>query len=167
MVNKPYISLQGFEKLTLQIKSLKQQADDLTRQMKENRENETGDESENVEMIRLMGEREAISEKYAELEEFCASCNVVDIEKLPEETKIVRFATTVKLLDINTDKHYTYTIMGDKEASPRDNIISYLSPIGKALMNEHVENIVSIETPSGERELEILSISRHGIKKGA
>lgn len=161
MVTKPYISRMGFEKLSHKIQRLKHQAYNITLLLKENRENENGDESDNVEMIRLMSEREAISEKYAALEGFCATCNVVDISSLPEERDVVKFGTTIKLLDIHTETFYTYTILGDREAEPRDSVISYLSPIGMALMNESVGSIVSIDTPLGERELEVLEVFRH------
>lgn len=161
MGNKPYISLNGYKKITEDIRLLREQADQVVQQIKENRETETGDESENVEMIRLMAERESISEKFHNLEIFLSSCQVVDIESLPDEREVVRFGTKVKLLDLHTKKKFTYLILGDRESSVRDNIISYLSPLGKALMNERIGNIISFDTPSGERELEILEISRH------
>ncbi|EGR2229474.1 hypothetical protein DZF79_14710 [Vibrio parahaemolyticus] len=161
MGNKPYISLNGYNKITEDIRLLREQADQVVQQIKENRETETGDESENVEMIRLMAERESISEKFHELETFLSSCQVVDIESLPDEREVVRFGTTVKLLDLDTEKKFTYQILGDRESSVRDNIISYLSPLGRALMNERIGNIISFDTPSGERELEILELSRH------
>lgn len=161
MGKKPYISLNGYNKITEDIRLLREQADQVVQQIKENRETETGDESENVEMIRLMAERESISEKFHNLETFLSSCQVVDIESLPDEREVVRFGTKVKLLDLDTEKKFTYQILGERESSVRDNIISYLSPLGKALMNERIGNIISFDTPSGERELEILEISRH------
>lgn len=161
MVTKPYISLEGYHKLKLEIASLREKAADLVQRIKENRENETGDESDNVEMINLMSERESISEKFAELEQFLASCNVIDLENLPDETKVVRFGTTVTLLDLDTEKKFTYKILGERESSLKDNIISYTSPLGKALMNEAVGNTISFDAPKGERELEILSVKRH------
>lgn len=161
MVTKPYISLEGYHKLKLEISSLREIAADLVQRIKENRENETGDESDNVEMINLMSERESISEKFVDLEQFLASCNVIDLDNLPDETKVVRFGTTVTLLDLDTDKKFTYKILGERESSLKDNIISYTSPLGKALMNEAVGNVVSFDAPKGERELEILSVKRH------
>ncbi|MCM0149196.1 GreA/GreB family elongation factor [Photobacterium galatheae] len=161
MVNKPYISLGGFNKITEEIRILRGKADEVVQQIKDNRETETGDESENVEMIRLMAERESISEKFCELEAFLSSCQVVDIAALPEESEVVRFGTKVRLLELDTEKQFTYTILGERESSVRDHIISHLSPLGRALMNEYVGNIVSFDTPNGERELEILEISRH------
>ena len=163
MVTKFYISLDGFNKLNAEAKTLRDKIDAIVIQIKENKETETGDEFENVEFIQLMAERELVSEKYAELQSFLLSCNTVDIASLPDETNVVKFGTQVKLLDLHTNKKFTYKILGERESNLKDNIISYLSPLGRALMNEQIGNIVSFDAPKGERELEILSISRHNI----
>ena len=161
MTTKFYISLDGFNKLNAEAKSLRDKIDSIVIQIKENKTRETGDEAENVEFIQLMAERELVSEKYAELQNFLIACNTVDVSNLPEENQTVKFGTEVKLLDLHSNKKFTYKILGERESNLKDNIISYLSPIGRALMNEKLGNIVSFDAPKGERELEILSISRH------
>jgi transcription elongation factor GreA len=52
----------------------------------------------------------------------------------------------------------TYAIVGSAEANPGAGRISNESPLGKALMGHRVGEKVVFETPSGEAEVEILSI---------
>ena len=50
-------------------------------------------------------------------------------------TARVSFGTTVFLLNKNTGKDEEYTILGPWESDPDNKIISYMSPLGNALMN--------------------------------
>ena len=52
----------------------------------------------------------------------------------------------------------TYHVVGAKEADPRNGKISNESPIGRALMDHKVDEIVEVETPAGKIKLKILKI---------
>jgi len=52
----------------------------------------------------------------------------------------------------------TYHLVGAKEADPRNGKISYESPIGRALLDHRVGELVEAETPGGKIELKILKI---------
>ncbi|MCJ7716968.1 MAG: transcription elongation factor GreA [Anaerolineales bacterium] len=56
------------------------------------------------------------------------------------------------------DTPETYYMVGSREADPQKNKISHVSPIGKALMEKEVGDIVEIITPGGEFKLKILKI---------
>lgn len=59
----------------------------------------------------------------------------------------------------SNDIQYSYTIVGDYEADPRNKKISQYSPMGKALIGRKVGEKISFETPSGKQEYTILKIS--------
>ena len=52
----------------------------------------------------------------------------------------------------------TYHMVGPKEADPRNGRISYESPIGKALRDHKVGDLVDVETPAGKIKFKILKI---------
>ncbi|MCM2323282.1 MAG: transcription elongation factor GreB [Oligoflexia bacterium] len=55
----------------------------------------------------------------------------------------------------------TYRIVGIDEADVKNGQVSWISPIAKALLNSRVGDAVTLRTPKGEEELEVLSI-RYG-----
>lgn len=52
----------------------------------------------------------------------------------------------------------SYTIVGSAEADPIEGKISNDSPIAKALMGKHVDDVVKLTTPGGDMEVIILEI---------
>jgi transcription elongation factor GreA len=52
----------------------------------------------------------------------------------------------------------TYHVVGPKEADPRNGRISYESPIGRALVDHRVGDVVEVETPAGRLKFRILKI---------
>jgi len=52
-----------------------------------------------------------------------------------------------------------YTLVGPDESEPESGLVSYQSPIGKALMKRKIGDVVLVRRPAGEIELEITSIS--------
>ena len=60
--------------------------------------------------------------------------------------------------DLNTDKEIKYKLVGKDEADINRNLIYFKSPIGKALIGKNCDELVTVETPSGERNFEILKV---------
>ena len=60
--------------------------------------------------------------------------------------------------DLKENKNKTYKIVGRDEADISKNLIYFKSPIGKALIGKNIEDIVIVETPSGEKTFEVLEI---------
>ena len=61
--------------------------------------------------------------------------------------------------DSNTGKKITYQLVGPCESDLERNRISVTSPIGKALIGKCVGDEVSVQTPGGIRDFEIVDIS--------
>ena len=81
------------------------------------------------------------------------------IDPLAQENKDkVFFGATVEYENIDTNQINKIQIVGVPEVEPKDNKISWLSPISKAILGKQVGEIISYESPSGQKEIEIMSI---------
>jgi len=71
-------------------------------------------------------------------------------------TGFVDIGSTVTMTDGN--KESTFTIVGGYESDPNKQTISYLSPIGKALMGKQEKESVAVTVPSGVVTYKVISI---------
>lgn len=74
-----------------------------------------------------------------------------------EGTDQIFFGATVTLLDDRRQEH-TYSIVGMDEIDLARGRVSWISPIAKALMKAREGDVVKLQTPGGERELEIIEV---------
>ncbi len=70
----------------------------------------------------------------------------------------VRFGATVEVCD-EAGTVATYTIVGEDEADPSQGKVSWVSPLGEALLNAETGDEVLWRRPAGPMRLEILRIS--------
>ena len=81
------------------------------------------------------------------------------IDPLEQENKDkVFFGATVEYENLNTNQINQIQIVGVPEVDPKENKISWLSPLSKAILGKQVGEIVTYESPSGQKEIEIMSI---------
>jgi len=116
-----------------------------------------GDLSENAEYSAAKERQSYLHGKLQELENNLAMSNVIDLKNLSCD-KVV-FGSTVNIQDINTEKEICYRLVGPLESDLDRNRISVTSPIGKALIGKCVGDEVSVKTPGGIRDFEIVNIS--------
>ena len=62
--------------------------------------------------------------------------------------------------NIETLEQFTFLIVGPDESDPEEGRISYLSPIGNALMGTEIEGDVEVSTPEGMKYFAVLEIQR-------
>ena len=60
--------------------------------------------------------------------------------------------------DLENKKKVKYRIVGKDEADVAKNLIYFKSPIGKALIGKKINDLLTVKTPSGERNFEILDV---------
>ena len=92
---------------------------------------------------------------------------IQDLEYRLEHAKIIEKAsgdkvdvgTTVTVQYIEDEDEEEYSIVGSMEADPFENKISNESPIGKAIMNKKVGDIISVESPNGSYDIKIVKIA--------
>ena len=91
------------------------------------------------------------------INDLIARANVIDVTKIENDGKVI-FGSTVKLQDLNTEKQISYKLVGQDEADIKKNLIFFKSPIGKALIGKDKGEMVIVNTPSGEKNFEILEV---------
>jgi transcription elongation factor GreA len=74
------------------------------------------------------------------------------------KTDAVNIGTTVRATNLETNQSESFTILGAWDSDPDQGIISYLTPIGQALLNRKVGDVVEFELHDTTRRLRIESI---------
>lgn len=100
-----------------------------------------GDLKENAEYKAAKEEQHMLNLSLTKLQEELNRATVFD--PTTSTTAIVSFATEVTLEDTETKKSVTYTVLGPWESDPENNVISYMSPIGNAIMDKKVDDACS------------------------
>ena len=116
-----------------------------------------GDLSENAEYQSAKQRQEILNAKLAHLRKRLADVAMINFEKIPKDR--VSYGSTVVLHDIQKGAEITYTLVSVEEADIQKGLISTTSPIGKGLLNKQPGDTVSIATPSGVKEFEILKLT--------
>ena len=86
-----------------------------------------------------------------------ADAQVIDATLIEPSGRVI-FGTTVELKDLDERKPVSYKIVGEDEAEVKLGKISVNSPLSRSLVGKSVGDLVKLETPSGSKEYEILSI---------
>lgn len=115
-----------------------------------------GDLSENAEYDAAKNEQGLLEAKIRLIESKLSTAQVVDVSKLSGE-KIV-FGATVELYDCDSGDERTVMIVGEDEANIDQGLINFVSPLARALIGKHVDDVVQVKLPSGQKEYEIRSI---------
>ncbi|WP_147220537.1 transcription elongation factor GreA [Novosphingobium sp. BL-8H] len=137
---------EGYEKLTAEIKALREERPRIVDAIEEARAH--GDLSENAEYHAAKERQGQVEATIADLEDKITRAQIVDPATLSSD-KII-FGATVTLLD-EDDKPVKYQIVGPYEADARVGRISYNSPLGKALIGRKIEEEVEVTVPAGDK----------------
>ena len=82
----------------------------------------------------------------------------IPIDPAAQDGEEVRFGATVDVEDEEGARH-AFTIVGEDEADPENGRISWVSPLGRALLNRRIGDAIRWQRPVGDLELEIISFS--------
>lgn len=145
-VEKMPMLAEGYEKLTAQLRALKEERPKVVDAIEEARAH--GDLSENAEYHAAKERQGHIEASIADLEDKLSRAQIIDPKTLSGD-KVV-FGATVTLLD-EDEKPVTYQIVGQAEADAKSGRISYNSPLGRALIGRRVDDEVEVTVPSGDR----------------
>lgn len=113
-----------------------------------------GDLKENAEYHAAREQQGFVEGRIQEIESKLSHAQVIDISTIPQTDKVV-FGATVDIINLETDETKEYKIVGDDEADIKSGMISYQSPIARALIGKEVGDVVRVNTPGGEVEYEI------------
>ena len=116
-----------------------------------------GDLKENAEYHASREQQAQTESKIIEIGDAIARANVIDITKLDKSDKVV-FGCTVEVVELENSAKKTYKIVGKAEADINQNLIYFRSPIGKALIGKKKNDLITVVTPSGEKNFEITEV---------
>ena len=155
-MNKEPITVEGLEKLKFELRQLKEiKRPQIVAAIAEARSH--GDLKENAEYHAAKEQQAQMESRVIEINDIIARANVIDVTKIENNGNVI-FGSTVTVQDLEVNKKKTYKIVGKDEADISKNFIYFKSPIGKALIGKSVEDMLVVETPSGEKKFEILNI---------
>ena len=151
------LTVEGFRKLEERLEYLK------TTRRSEIAENiriarSFGDLSENSEYDEAKNEQGIVEQEILELEETINTARVIDENDLNMD--VVSVGLQVRLLNIEDNREMEYRIVGSSESNPAKRMISDESPIGKALIGAHLNQVVEISIPKGVFNYKIIGISK-------
>lgn len=115
-----------------------------------------GDRSENAEYIYGKKRLREIDRRVRYLRNRLEDLTVVN--QLPADTNKVYFGAWVELCN-EDNTSVTYRLVGPDEIDPALNYISIDSVLGKALLGKHLDDEVSVDTPSGCHQYEIIAVA--------
>lgn len=115
-----------------------------------------GDRSENGDYIYGKRRLREIDRRLRFLSRRLDNAEVIDPEQRGECDQIF-FGATVTVCNLRGEEQ-TYSIVGIDEAEPGRGWISWISPLAKALLKAREGDVVSLQTPGGLEELEVVKI---------
>ena len=156
-MKRVYLSRAGYEKLIEELEHLKAvKRKEISRAIEHARS--LGDLKENAE-YHSAKEAMAYNEKrVSELEDKLSRAEIIDESKVT--TDKIYIAAKVRLIDLDNDEEFEYTLVDQEEADAACGLISVTSPVGKALLGHQENDIVRIDVPAGILEYKIVKISR-------
>lgn len=113
-----------------------------------------GDLSENAEYDAARNEQAQIEGRIKQLEKMLENVSIIT----EVSTDKVSIGNTVSIKYVDDDDQEEYKIVGSQEADPFESRISNESPIARALFDHKVGDIVTVESPNGNYDVEIVEI---------
>jgi transcription elongation factor GreA len=116
-----------------------------------------GDLSENAEYHAAKERQSFIEGRIQELKTKLALADVIDPAKISQNK--IAFGAKVRVIDLDTDEKKSFFLVGPEEADVKNGKISISSPVGRALLNKEIGDVVTVKAPARTMEYEILEIS--------
>ncbi|NIS63454.1 MAG: transcription elongation factor GreA [Proteobacteria bacterium] len=155
-MKKVPITRQGYTDLMRELNRLKRV--DRVQAMKAIEEARAhGDLTENAEYDAAKENQTLIEGKIRDIESRLTHAEIIDTKKLPSDRVV--FGSVVLLENLDTGERVQYEIVGPDESNVKQGKISSDSPVGHALIGKKVDDEVSVRTPGGIRNFQVVRIS--------
>jgi transcription elongation factor GreA len=149
-----YLTKDGFQKLQDELEYLRTaKRQEVAERLHEAMEG--GELIENAEYEAAKNEQAFVEGRIQELEIILAAAHLIDESSAHLDPTLVQVGDTVVIQDEDGSEE-EYTIVGAAEADPRSGKISNESPLGKALLNHHPGDEVTVEAPGGAFKVKVL-----------
>ncbi len=159
MDNKEIVlTKEGMAKLRQELDYLKtEKRKEVSEKIKEARS--FGDLSENAEYDEAKNEQAEVESRINTIVNMLKYARVIDDSEIEGDT--VGLGVTVVIREVGESDDEVYTIVTTTETDPAQGKISQESPVGKALMGHKVGDTVTVESPVGKIDFEVISISKN------
>jgi transcription elongation factor GreA len=155
-MDKEPITVAGLEKIKAELEELKnKKRPAIVSAIAEARSH--GDLKENAEYHAAKEQQAQLESRVIAINDIIARANVIDVTKIENNGNVI-FGSTVTIQDLDNNNEIKYKIVGRDEADISKNLIYYKSPIGKAMIAKNIKDTISVNTPSGERNFEVLNV---------
>lgn len=155
-MSKVPVTVRGHEMLQEELKQLKFVArPEVIKAIAEARAH--GDLKENAEYHAAKDQQGFIEARIKDIEGKLSHLQVIDVTAVDARGKII-FGSTVELFDEGIGKEIIYRIVGEDEADIGAGLISYTSPIARALIGQNEGDVVSFAAPDGEKQFEVIEV---------
>ena len=151
--NTVYLTQEGLDELKAELDNLiNVRRPENIQAIKEARS--LGDLSENAEYDAARNEQAQIEARIKQLEKMLENVSIITEVSKDE----VGIGSTVVIKYVDDEEEDEYKIVGSQEADPFESKISNESPIAKALLGHKVGDVVTVESPNGSYDIEIVEI---------
>jgi len=116
-----------------------------------------GDLKENAEYHAAKEQQGFIEARIKDIDGKLSHVHVIDVTEIDARGKII-FGSTVELIDEDSGKEITYKIVGEDEADIKNGLISFTSPIARALISKNEGDVVEFQAPDGEKSYEVIEV---------
>ena len=155
-MNRTPLTSKGFDRLKEELRLLKtNERPAVIQAIAEARAH--GDLSENAEYDAAKEKQSMLEGRIQDLENKISTAEIINPTELQRDGRVV-FGVFVTFIDLNTDEQFKYQIVGEDEANIREEKISYVSPIARALIGKIEDDITEFDIPSGKREVQIIKV---------
>ena len=155
-MNKVPMTVRGAELLREELKRLK--STDRPRIIEAIAEARAhGDLKENAEYHAAKEQQGFIEGRIKEIEGKLSNIQVIDVTEIDAKGRIV-FGSTVELIEEESGEKKVYKIVGEDEADIKTGMISFTSPIARALIGKNEGDEVVFSAPGGEKHYEVIEV---------
>lgn len=117
---------------------------------------EHGDLSENAEYKFAKERQHYVAMQLQQLRTRLSALSLVNLSKIPRDR--AGYGSRLTVLDLGKDEELSYQLVTAEESDVTQGLISTTSPIGKAFLGKREGDVVTVRTPAGAREFEIVRL---------
>ena len=156
-MNKVPVTVRGHKLLQEELQQLKTVArPEVIKAIAEARAH--GDLKENAEYHAAKEQQGFIEARIKDIEGKLSHLQVIDVTAVDARGKVI-FGSTVELFDEGSGKEIVYKIVGEDEADIGAGLISYTSPIARALIGQNEGDVITFAAPDGEKQFEVIEVT--------
>jgi transcription elongation factor GreA len=156
-MNKVPVTVKGHKMLQEELQQLKTVArPEVIKAIAEARAH--GDLKENAEYHAAKEQQGFIEARIKDIEGKLSHLQVIDVTAVDARGKVI-FGSTVELFDEGSGKEIVYKIVGEDEADIGAGLISYTSPIARALIGQNEGDVITFAAPDGEKQFEVIEVT--------